>query len=837
MLFKQTSWRITILLATLGICGFYLYPTWHYYFAPPASPILRENLKQRALNLGLDLQGGMYIVLEVNPENLSPDARKDAVDRVQEIIANRVDQFGVTEPLIHRQGDWRIVVELPGVQNVERAKALIGKTARLAFKILQSDADRTYAIKKIDAYLATTDAIQLPNEMPNDIATTKPLLSDYVVIQGSDMLVEEHHVSTVRALLERPDVQKRLPSDGQFLWGAKLESMHPQPRVLYFVKSHTEMTGEVLANAHVTTGQDFGNIGQSVVNFTTTREGVRIFSRITGNHVGERLAIILDDQVYSAPAIRSKIDQGSGVIEGIGNVEEAQDLAIVLRAGTLPADVQIIEDRTVGPSLGNDAIAQGKNAATIGLLLVIIFMVLYYNFAGLIASVALLLNLALILATLIAFHGTLTLPGIAGIVLTIGMAVDANVLIFERIKEELRTGLTVYKAIRNGYKRAFLTIVDANLTTALSGIVLYQFGTGPIKGFAITLIVGLISSMFTAIFVTRTLFDILLKKDRLSPQFVGQLTLLKTTTSIHFLRHRKSAYALSTLVIIAGLVAAINKGGYQLGIDFSGGTLLELHFDHPVAIGDVRQSLTSVKMGENSVDLSNSEIKLFGNPHDILIRIKSDETHTHVANAVKTTLQSQFASHIVDESTFLRRQEAVGPKIGSELKQAAMLAMVTSMLLIILYIWWRFKEVSLGIGAVIALIHDVLVTLGAFALTDREISMPIVAALLTIVGYSLNDTIVIYDRIRENREKEPFECLDVRINKSINECLSRTIITSSTTLLTVVALLFLGGAVLHDFAWALFIGILAGTYSTFFVATPFVLEWTQYSQKPIRRAA
>jgi SecD/SecF fusion protein len=836
MLIKQTYWRIAILLATLGICGFCLYPTWQLYFAPPVSPDQRENLKQRALNLGLDLQGGMYIVLEVNPENLSSDARIDAVDRVREIIANRVDQFGVTEPLIHRQGDWRLVVELPGVQNVERAKALIGKTARLEFKILKSDADRISAIKKMDAYLATTDTAQLPDWMPNKIANTKPVLSDYIVIQGADILVEEQNVSTVRALLERPDVQKRLPSDGQFLWGAKLETMYQKSRVLYFVKSHTEMTGEVLANAHVTTGHEFGNVGQSVVNFTTTSEGVRIFSRITGNHVGERLAIILDDQVYSAPAIRSKIGQGSGIIEGMGNVEEAQDLAIVLRAGTLPADVQIIEDRTVGPSLGNDAIAQGKNAATVGLLLVIIFMVLYYNFAGLIASGALLLNLALILATLTAFHGTLTLPGIAGIVLTIGMAVDANVLIFERIKEELRAGHTVYKAIRNGYTRAFLTIVDANITTAISGIVLYQFGTGPIKGFAITLIIGLISSMFTAIFVTRTLFDILLKNDRLSPQFVGQLTLVKTI-GIDFLRHRKSAYALSSLVIIAGLFATISKGGYHLGIDFSGGTLLELHFDHPVFVGDVRQALTSVNIGGKSVDLSNSEIKLFGNPHDILIRVKSDAEHTDIANAVKTTLQSQFASHITNESTFLRRQEAVGPKIGSELKQAAILAMIMSMLLIVLYIWWRFKEISLGIGAVIALVHDVLVTLGAFALTDREISMAIVAALLTIVGYSLNDTIVIYDRIRENREKEPFERLDVRINKSINECLSRTIITSLTTLLTVVALLLLGGAVLHDFAFALFVGIIAGTYSTFFVATPFVLEWTQHTIKPIRRAA
>jgi len=831
MVIKKTLWRFAILLTTLGICGFYLYPTWQYYFAPPTTIQAREALKQRALNLGLDLQGGMYIVLEVNPDKLSPDARKDAVDRVREIIANRIDQFGVSEPVIHRQGDWRIVIELPGVQNVERAKALIGKTARLEFKLVKSNADLAYTLKKIDAYLATNQTPPSTSVLPQEIESSTPVLSDYIQIYRGDMVVQEKDVSAVRELLERPEIQKNLPSDGQFIWGAKNET--PNERPLFFVKSRVEMTGEVLADAQVTTGHTFENAGQSIVNFVTTSEGMHSFSRITGNHIGERLAIILDDQVYSAPAIRSKITQGSGMIEGMDNAEEAKDLAIVLRAGTLPADVHIVEDRTVGPSLGQDAIAQGKNAAIVGLLLIVIFMVLYYKSAGLIASAALLLNLLLILTALTAFEGTLTLPGIAGIVLTIGMAVDANVLIFERIKEELRLGQSIRKAIRNGYDRAFLTIVDANITTAISGIVLYQFGTGPIRGFAITLIVGLVSSMFTAIFMTRTLLDWFLDHNFLTPQFVGPLTLIKTT-QINFLRHRKLAYILSVGVIAMGLFATLQKGGYRLGIDFSGGTLLEIHFAHPVTIKDVRNVLASITVAGETIDLSNSEIKHFGNPNDILIRINSHVENAALTNAVKTTLQSQFASHIEDPTTFLRRQEAVGPKIGSELRQAAVLSMLLTMGLIIVYIWVRFKKIEWGIGAVIALFHDVLVTLGAFALTDREISMAIVAALLTVVGYSLNDTIVIYDRIRENQKGNTLENLGVLINRSTNECLSRTMITSGTTLLTVLALLFLGGEVLYDFAFALFVGIIAGTYSTFFVATPFVLEWTRFSHKPKR---
>ena len=551
---------------------------------------------------------------------------------------------------------------------------------------------------------------------------------------------------------------------------------------------------------------------------------MRLFGRVTGANVGERMAIILDDQVYSAPTIRSKISQGSGIIEGTGTVDEAKDLAIVLRAGALPADVNIVEDRTVGPSLGRDSIEQGKNAALIGLVIVIIFMVIYYGFSGLVADLALVLNLVFVLAILAAFQGTLTLPGIAGIILTIGMAVDANVLILERIREELRAEKTLRVAIENGYARAVQTIVDANVTTIITAIVLYQYGTGPIKGFALTLMIGIISSMFTAIFVTRTIYDTIVAR-QVNPRLsIGRLRVFGDT-SINFLGVRRGAFILSAVLILFGLGSTITKGGYNLGIDFAGGTLLELHFDPPASVGDIRQSLGDVRVEDQSMDLRNSEIKEFGTVNDILIRVEEEAEGTAIADAIKTRLKSDFAGNIQDETEWLRRQEAVGPKIGEELKNNAVYAILVAMILIIIYVWWRFRQIEFGIAAVIALFHDVMITLGIFSVLNWEISLAIVAALLTIVGYSLNDTIVVYDRIREDIKLYRRDTFSSVINRAINECLNRTVLTSGTTMLVVLSLILLGGEVIRDFAFALLIGVIVGTYSSAFVASPIVVEW------------
>ena len=831
---KRDTTRTIIVLATIFLGLFYLYPTYQYYFAPPTNPDALEAVKQKSINLGLDLQGGIHLVLEVDPSKLSEDERSDVVERAKEVITNRIDQFGVSEPIIHREGEWRIVVELPGVQDIKRAKDLIGERARLEFKILKPAIERTSLLNKIDTFLASTAGDSSSNAVSEIFGGSEetPSLGKYILQNsgGGDWLIAEDNQKTVQVILEQ--VSHLIPSDGEFIWSSKLESMADAKkyRRLFYTRKKVEMTGEIVKDAKVTRGQSFEYANQSIINFSTTDEGVKVFSRVTGSHIDERMAIVLDNRVYSAPTIQVKIRDGRSIITGSSSLEEAKDLAIVLRSGSLPADVDIVEDRTVGPSLGRDSIAQGKRAALIGLAVVMIFMVLYYGMSGIIADIALTLNILFVMAILAAFGGTLTLPGIAGIILTIGMAVDANVLIFERIREELDSGKTVRASIETGYSRAFLTIVDANLTTIITAIVLYQFGTGPIKGFALTLMVGIISSMYTALFVTRTIFNGIVKRSSGSSLSIGSIRIFKKP-SFNILGLRKYGFALSLVLILVGLGSTVVKGGYNLGIDFRGGTLLELHFDPAVPVSDIRDALSSVSVGNETLDLRNSEIKEFGSPNDVLIRVEEEAQGTAVADGIREQLHESFASSVPAEIDWLRRQEAVGPKIGAELKSDAIKAVIVSILLIVLYIWFRFKRIHYGIAAVAALVHDVFITLGVFSLFDMEISLPIVAALLTIVGYSLNDTIVVFDRVREDLRLYRRESFGEILNRSINECLNRTVLTSGTTLFVVTSLLVLGGEVIHGFAVALLVGVIAGTYSSSFIATPIVYEWLGASDK------
>ena len=433
------------------------------------------------------------------------------------------------------------------------------------------------------------------------------------------------------------------------------------------------------------------------------------------------------------------------------------------------------------------------------------------------------LNLVFLSAVLAGFHATLTLPGIAGIILTIGMAVDANVLIFERIREELRTGKTVRAAIDSGYGRAFRTILDANVTTLITALVLYQFGTGPIRGFALTLSIGIFASMFTALIMTRGVFDFITNRWSIQNLSIGKSTL--KDLKIRFVEVRRWAFLGSAGVIALGLISLGIHRGPNLSIDFEGGTLLEMHFDPAVSVGDVREALRKVDVDGKTVDLSRSEIKQFGNPKDILIRIERvGENEETVSDAVKTTLHQAFPEHTKDRKTWLRREADVGPKIGAEMKGKAIWAIIWAMLGILVYISWRF-EFRFAVAAIVALFHDVLITVGVFSLLDHEISLAVVAALLTIVGYSLNDTIVVFDRIREDLRIFRREKYRTIINRSINETLSRTLITSLTTLAVVLALLILGGEVIGDFALALFLGVMVGTYSSVFVASPILVEW------------
>ena len=821
--------KFVLILALIAAAVYYLLPSVEFYSMTDdereamglKSPDQLVDLKKRSLNLGLDLQGGIHLVLEVKTEGLEQQDAQDAVAQAQEVIRNRIDQFGVAEPTIQRQGDNRIIIELPGVQDVQRAKDLVGQTALLEFQLLEPAEDRTRLIQRLDQALAPQEEDEAEEEEDLLLSSTpeRAPLSSMLSPAGEDLTVSGRDLLRVKNLLNTPEAQKIIPADVEFLFSSKPAGTEGNPfYFLYLVRERAEMTGHMIQDAFVSIGQVVEYMGQPIVNFSTTDEGVRLFSRITGSHVGERMAIVLDESVYSAPVIQNKISEGRGIITGSGTQEEAKDLAIVLRAGALPAEVEIIEDRTVGPSLGRDSIEQGKTAAIYSMVLIAVFMVLYYRAAGLIANSALLLNMLFIMAVLAGFHATLTLPGIAGIILTIGMAVDANVLIFERIREELRSGKTIRAAIDSGYGHALSAIIDANVTTFLVGVVLYQFGTGPIRGFALTLCIGIISSLFTAFFVTRTIFDLITRKSQQSTLSIGPVALF-ANLNIRFLSLRNLGFGASAAVLLLGVVSILGINGIRQGIDFAGGTLLELHFDPAVQVEDIRSQLGRVPVGDAEVDLSKSEIKQFGSENDILIRVSESGAGTEVADGIMEVLKSGFAASIA-EMEWIRRQEKVGPKIGSELSSAAVRAMLVALGLILIYMALRFHRFLYGIAAVVALFHDVLITLGLLSFLNIEITLAVVAALLAIVGYSLNDTIVVFDRIRENLHTVRRQGFEGTVNQSINECLSRTLITSATTLLAVLVLMIFGGEVNRDFTITLLIGVLVGTYSSIFVASP-----------------
>ncbi|MFH1680209.1 MAG: protein translocase subunit SecD [Candidatus Eisenbacteria bacterium] len=527
---SKNRYRLIVVLAALLLGAWYVFPTVRYYTLSPEARAEMgqeklDRLRSKALRLGLDLQGGMHLVLQVDRSALSGDEASDATDRALEIIRNRVDQFGVAEPSIQRQGGDRIVVQLPGVQDALQAKSLIGQTALLEFKLLRPAAEFTETLRRIDDFLASRSKEQVPPEdslmvSPDEEASRKsPLTSRLRFFRSGEQdnaWVPEEHTAAVESLLAVPGVRGLIPFGAAFGWGRELADYGgTMMKALYLLSDKPELTGAAVSNAVVSMGLDSSRPNTPGVSLTFTGEGSHDFSRLTGANVGRRLAIVLDGKIHVAPTIMDKIPRGRASITGNYDMDEAKILSIVLRAGALPAPLEIIEERTVGPSLGRDSIRLGVRAAIFGVLCVALFMLAYYRLAGAFATLALVLNMILILAVMSGLRATLTLPGIAGIILTIGMAVDANVLIFERIREEIRNRKTVRASIEAGYSRAFRTILDSNVTTLISALVLLQFGTANIKGFAVTLSVGIVSSMFTAIVVTRMIFDFLV--DRFSP--------------------------------------------------------------------------------------------------------------------------------------------------------------------------------------------------------------------------------------------------------------------------------------------------------------------------------
>ncbi len=706
---------------------------------------------------------------------------ENALSQSLEIIRNRIDQFGVTEPTIVRQGADEIVVQLPGVKDPQRAMDLIGRTAQLEFKLVDSET-------KIDLAGLIEQAInggRLKREYSH--AELNEVLKDQIPPEREVYFRKEINRETGRS--------SRIP-------------------VLLFSKSL--MTGDAIKTAIVQIG---GNYNEPYVSIELNEHGSRIFDQITRDNVNRQLAIILDQIVQSAPVIQERISGGQAQITGAFTMDEASDLAIVLRAGALPAPVHVVQNVTVGPSLGLDSIQRGFTSGLIGTALVILFMLYYYRFSGLIANFALILNVVFMMAALSIFRATLTLPGIAGIILSIGMAVDSNVLIFERMREEFFQGKAVKSGVDGGYAKAFWTIIDAHVTTLITAFALFLFGSGPIKGFAVTLSIGVIFNLFTALFCTQVVYDYLSAKRWLKPLHFVEFV---KKTRIDFLKYKNYAFVFSGILILLGVIAfiQINRGQANLGVEFSGGTMAQFKASQSFRLDKVRAAL-----GQRG--FKDLELQQVANENTLIIRVKKSELAVgKEIDGIGKALQEDLP-----EYKFVMESKAqIGSSVSDALKKAALIAIVISLVGIILYLAWRF-DVRFGVAAAIATFHDALAVLGIFYLLDIEITLLIVTALLTLAGYSLTDTVVIFDRIRENMKIGGKRDFGEIINLSVNEVLSRTIITSLTVFLVVLSLYFLGGVVIHDFALALILGVIFGSYSTIFVASALVYIWPKKQPK------
>ncbi len=695
--------------------------------------------------------------------------RTTAVAQSLEIIRNRIDQFGVAEPVIVRQGENEIVVQLPGVKDPQRAIDLIGKTAQLEFKMVADDAGLDLA------------------------ALVKQAAASGKWQEGGS--IRQLNLALQGSLPKGTEVGFERVVDKQ---------MKKERKVPLLLESRVMMTGEMVKTARMGFG---GTFNEPLVSMELTGRGGSIFADVTSKNVGRRFAIILDEVVRSAPVIREKILGGSAQISGSFTTEEANDLAIVLRAGALPAPVEIIQNMTVGASMGQDAIDQSVNAGLAGAILVLLFIGVYYRLSGLIADFSLALNILFLVAGLAIFGATLTLPGVAGIILSIGMGVDANVLIYERMREEFDLGKSLRSGISSGFDNAFLSIVDSQLTTLITALALFLFGTGPIKGFAVTLSLGVVFNLVAALFCSRVAFDWIAASRKVDTL---KFMLFIKKPKIDFMGIRKIGFVVSGSLTLLGFFAfaQIMLGNANIGVDFSGGSLLQYKAEKPFELEQVRTVLN-----KNGLE---TDLQHVTSEHRLIIKIKkTQDTVGHLSDKVNASLAS------VQGNTFtLESQSEIGSSISKTLRDQALFATAISLVGILLYLGIRF-DLNFAVAAAVASFHDVFAVLGVLWLLDVEITLLILTALLTLAGYSLNDTVVIFDRIRENIAKHGAESNMAQIiNISTNEVLARTLIISLATFMSLAALFFFGGAVIHDFSLALLLGMVVGTYSSIFVASP-----------------
>lgn len=925
-----------------------------------------KDIKETELNLGLDLQGGMHVTLEVSPieivKGLSGDSKdpafvkslaearqvtltsqasfvpefysayqqnapgqklsyifanaanrgrislqstdeevleiintevEGAIDRSFQILRTRIDRFGTSQPNIQRlPGTGRIQIELPGVDNPERVRKLLQGVAMLEFwevnevndifSTLSSinqlivderkaaEADR--ALSPVDTSApadssssgdladllsdsTSDDGTDLASQLESDTSDLSSLSSDQsplfsLMKGGYGLMYDVKDTSQINRLLERKDVQSIIPSSMKFLWSVKAvqldEFSSEELLELYAVKTtrggKAPLTGEVITDAR----QDLDQSARPAVSMQMNATGAKAWRKLTSENINRRIAIVLDNYVYSAPMVQGEIPNGSSSITGTFTLEEAKDLANVLKAGTLPAPTTIVEDVVIGATLGEEAQKQGIISIVAGLAMVVIFMVAYYSKGGIIANLALAFNVFFILGILAQLSASLTLPGIAGIVLTIGMAIDANVLIFERIREELRGGAGIKQAISSGYEKAYSSIIDSNATTFLTGLILYTLGQGPVKGFAITLMIGIVCSFFSAVFITRVIVEWWSKKgDESNLSFETPLSRnFLQGTQIDFLGKRKLAYIFSGAFIALGLIAFIIKGGLSMGVDFTGGRSYVVSFTQPQVPSEMK-----VKLSSAAFDGQSTEVKTYGGNNVLkittsyLINNESDEADAQVRQSLIdgvagiTGLEYIADDSKVDDTHFsIASSSKVGATIADDIKASSTESVIFALITIFLYIVIRFRKWQFGLGALVALFHDVLFVLAAISLANLvgisfEVDQVFIAAMLTLIGYSINDTVVVFDRVRENMAIRPSSDNTMVFNLALNETISRTTITSATTLFVVLILFLFGGEVLKGFSFTLLVGILIGTYSSLFIATPVVLDFEKRKKK------
>ena len=811
------------------------------------------------------------INFEMTDDEVKPIIRRkidESIVSAFEVLRKRIDKFGVTQPNIQRLGNsGRIRVELPGAKDVARVKNLLQSTAQLEFWVTEKndtfltflsqanevlknilvddENDTEKETSKIDDLLADVEA--------NDsISTQKNPLFDYLVgtgYQGGPVLAQfyEKDQDKIEEYLSFPEVRQLLPAEKRFtkfLFGKP--DANSKIVDLYAIQSNRDNQPPLSGSVVVDATQSYDQVGSPAVSMQMNGKGARKWEEMTGNAYRDKsnIAIVLDEIVYSAPGVsKGAISGGRSEISGQFTLNEAIDLANVLRAGKLPASAEIIESEVVGPSLGKENIERGINSFAIALLLVLIWMTFYYGRAGIYADTALVLNIVLIFGILAGLGAVLTLPGIAGIVLTIGMSVDANVLIFERIREELSKGKGQKQAVSDGFSNALSSILDANITTGLTALILFVFGSGPIKGFATTLLIGIATSLFTAIFITRMLVDARISKGKSLEFSTGSTKNLFRNLTITFLEKRKVAYMLSLSLLSIGVFSLFTNGLNQ-GVDFVGGRSYTVRFNDNVNPADVQNNLIEV--------FGNAEAKTYGSDNQLKITtnykvdVEGSEVDTEIQEKMFKSLNGylpmdisydDFVNGSDDKQVGIMSSSKVGPTIADDIKKNSVFAIFGSLLVVFLYILLRFRDWQYSLGAVAAVFHDVLIVLGVFSIAytwmpfNMEINQAFIAAILTVIGYSLNDTVVVFDRIREFRLINKSWEFDKTVNGALNSTLSRTLNTSFTTLVVLLAIFIFGGESIQGFMFALIVGVMVGTYSSVFIATPVMFDTLRKSLK------